>query len=194
MEEPSAGKLEIRLGTPRDSGGKLLPSTGGGAQVLYILLLIPGVFVSLSAQGAYPPLNSRLTMGVMLGLFLLPVALLMLSWARRPPHQGAGPWRTVFIGAGLALVLWGVALFVNGGLDRAPSPVVRCTILRKTSFATRRGRRYTLTITSWRPGRSQEIFRVGSSVFERAVVGKSVTVDLHPGYFGLGWYGHVSPQ
>jgi hypothetical protein len=35
---------------------------------------------------------------------------------------------------------------------------------------------------------------VSSRVFERAAAGRSVTVEMHQGYFGMLWYGDISPQ
>jgi hypothetical protein len=101
--------------------------------VLYLFLLIPGVAVSLFAQGV-PPVDSRIPMGLLLSIFLLPVTL--------QSH----------------------------------------------------GTRYGLTVSSWRPGRSEELLNVVEGVFDRAQVAKPVVLEVHSGYFGLPWIGKVSTQ
>jgi hypothetical protein len=80
--------------------------------VLYILLLVPGVFVSLSALGAYPPLDNRLVMAAVLGLFLLPVALQVLSSVRKRPIGDSGWLWAAYKLSILALVLLGFLLFL----------------------------------------------------------------------------------
>ena len=193
MPKCSKCGIELQLSKCPDCGGSPLPSAGG-VRVLYILLLGPGVFGSLRALSVYPPLDARLLMGFMLCVFLLPVVLQMLSFVRKQPSEDVGRLRTVYICSSLALVLLALLLFLNGGLDRSPWNEVRTTVIRKTVVRGGRATRYNVTVSSWRPGRSVENVNVGSQVFNRAVVGKTVTVDLHKGFFGLPWFGSISPE
>jgi hypothetical protein len=188
MENPLPRRINLQLRGQPDAGGKQLSSAGGTTQVLYILLLTPGVMLSLFSQGIYPLLDSRLAMGVMLSLFLLPVALLIVSFVRQRPSG-----RMPFIFSSVALVLWALLLILNGGLDHSPRHDVRATVVRKAILRGRRATSYNLTLTSWRPGRTQESMDVTLRVFNRATVGRPVTVELHQGFFGLAWYGDVSP-
>jgi hypothetical protein len=177
-------RIELQLRTRPDSGVSPPPSAWGVRQALNILLLIPGVFFGLLPLGIYPPVDTRVAMGFLLGFFLLPVVLQVFSLAPR----------AVYIAASTALVLLGVLLLLNGGLDKSPSSEVRTTVIRKTVLRGRRGTQYDLAVSSWRPGRSQEHFKVTSREFDRAVVGKIALVELHKGFFGVPWYGNISPE
>src|SRR5579864_7787278 len=78
--------------------------------VLYLLLLMPGVGVSLFAQGVYPPLDSRIPMGLLLSIFLLPVTLQMLGLVIKRPREDTGWWRPVYVCSAVALALLGILL------------------------------------------------------------------------------------
>jgi hypothetical protein len=177
-------RIELQLRTRPDSGVRPPPSAWGVRQALNILLLIPGVFVGLLALGVYPPVDTRVVMGFLLGFFLLPVALQIFSLAPR----------AVYVSASAALVLLGLLLLLNGRLDKSPASEVKTTVLRKTVLRGRRGTQYDLAVSSWRPGRTLEHFKVTSREFDRAVVGKIALVELHKGFLGLPWYGEISPE
>ncbi len=193
MEKPSTGRMELQLNSRPGSLKTPASSKGSVTSVVYILLMVPGVILSLHAQGLYHPLDARVPMGFMLSLFLLPVALQMFSFLRRRPSENMGRWRAEYICSGLALVLLALLLFLNGGLDDSPLNRVRPTVMRKAVMHNAKGpTQYNLTVSSWRPGRSVENFNVVRSVFDRSVVGKTVTVELHKGFFGLPWLGRIS--
>jgi hypothetical protein len=163
--------------------------------ILYIVLLVPGVFITLHALSAYPVLDGRVAMGVLLFGFLFPPVLLVISIVRNQPSADSLWLRWVFICASVALVLLGALLLVNGGLDRSAAREVRTTVLQKAAITGRRGAvQYHLSVVSWRPGISREDFNVAASLFNRAVVGKTVRVKLYGGYFGIPWYGSISPE
>ena len=184
--------IEVERSKGPNFGARPLPAAGG-VWVLHILLLVPGVFVSLLALSVYPLLDPRRMMGFLLGFFLLPVVLQMLTILRKSPGNDVRWGRAAYIGSGLALPLLGLLLFLNGGLDRSHGNTVRPTVVRKTVIGGR-ATRYHLWVSSWRPGRILEDFNVGSREFDRAVVGKPVTVELHNGFFGLSWRGTISTQ
>lgn len=186
-------RIGVQLSKRGTGDGPPLPAPGG-AWVWYILLLTPGVLVSLLAQSAYPLLlNVRRPMGFLLGIFLFPTVLHILSIVLKLPNDGAWWLRPVYICASLALVLLGLLLFLNGRLDKSRGSEVTTTVVRKTVI---RGRttRYHLWATSWRRGRREEDFNIGLREFNRARVGKTVTVELHSGFFGLPWRGDVLPE
>jgi len=172
----------------------------------------------------YPPLDLHPLIVLMMCVFFLLVVLQLLSRLRkRLGNDGRAlevpvttvktrrffltrsqnhmalesslPWRMFYVAWFAVLMLFVLLLFLNGPLDKSPRSDVRVTVIRKeVDNGGRFGPHYYLVVSSWRPGRSSENLRVGSQVFERAIVGKSVTVELHKGYFGLPWYGSVSPE
>jgi hypothetical protein len=183
----------VQVHQREDSGGERIQSNTTISQMLPILLLAPGVFVNLVAMAMYPPVNSRRPMGAMIGIFLLPLALQLFRFLRRQPSS-LKSWRRACIFSSVALMLLAILLFVNGRFDQSPPHQETTTVLRKSAIRGRRGTQYNLTVSSWRPGRSVEYFKVTSSVFNRCVVGKSVQVEVHAGYLGMPWHGGISPD
>jgi hypothetical protein len=191
---PPEGRMEIQLRKSADSGGTLPASPDALRQVLIILLLVPGLFLSLFVQGVYPPLDTRLPMGILLGLFLLPFAVQVVGFVRKWSSEGMRRCGTIYRLASLALVLLAVLLFLNGRLDKAPGNEVRARVFQKSIVRGRRTTSYHLRVASWRPGRNVEDLDVSEKVFERVVVGRTVAFQAHQGYFGLPWRGKVAPE
>jgi hypothetical protein len=102
--------------------------------------------------------------------------------------------RKAYVCASLVLATFAALLLLNGWLDKSPPAAVRTTLVQKQVSRGRGGTEYVLIVSSWRPGRSLEDFRVDSRTFARASVGKTVTLELRKGYFGLPWSGNISPQ
>jgi hypothetical protein len=170
-------------------------SSALGNTVPYIILLVPGVFVSLQALTAYPLLDSRLAMAFLLTGFLFPFAVLIVSILRNQEGNDGRLLRRIYVCSSVGLVLLGLFLFANGELDRSPARTVQTTVLEKNVIRGRYGARQNhLLVSSARPGRSREDLNVSSDVFDRAIVGKTLTVELHQGFFGLWWYGRISPD
>jgi len=161
--------------------------------VLYVMLLVPGVFVTLGALSVYPLLDSRIAMGLLLSGFLLPFAMLVVSMARNREGTDAETLRAIYVCASIALVLLGLVLFANGRLDGSPPTSVQATVLEKIVL---RGRatQYRLFVSSARPGREREDLIVSAAVYDHAAVGKAVTLELHQGFFGFSWYGRIFPD
>lgn len=168
-------------------------SSSGGPSALYVLLLLPGAILGLLALIRYPPLDYRPPMALIMTMFFVPITLYFWSFVRKGPGGGAARWR-MFMWSGLALLLLGVVLLANGGLDRAPAHEVRPTVISKAVIRGRNGNQCILVVSSWRPGRDQEKLTVGTRVFERAVVGETIRVELHQGLFGLPWRESISAQ
>jgi hypothetical protein len=193
MQNDSTGGFDVQL-RRQGSVGPVSASSSGLKQVLNILLLMPGVFAGLMAIGAYTPLNSRPLMGTLLGVFLFPVVLQMLSMVLRLSDGSGVLWRFLYRTSSIVLVLFALFLFANGGLDQSPPREAHVTVLGKSVFHGRRVTRYHLLVTSWRTATSTEGLDVSQSTFEQTAIGKSVSLELHDGLFGVRWRGHVSPD
>src|SRR5215469_3589593 len=123
-------RIELqRLGRPYGSGSAGMSSTG--IMVVRILLLTPGVFLTLRALAVYPLLDSRAVMGVMLCGYLLPAVLQVASFVNSAGDNGI-VLRSVFGVSSIGLVLLGVLLLVNGSLDRSPAGEAKATVLDRS--------------------------------------------------------------
>jgi hypothetical protein len=85
-------------------------------------------------------------------------------------------------------------LLCNAALDRSPVQSHPAQILSKSFNRARVGTSYYLVISSWRPGRKEENLAVNGPTFRNVYVGERVTVELHPGLFGLSWVGRILPD
>lgn len=162
-DEENGGLSNMRIGiqlSKSGTGAGLPLRSAGSVWVLYILMLVPGVFVSLLAQSFCPLLDARRTMGFLLGAFLFVPILQILSIVLKLPNESGWWLRAVYHPTGL----------VHSPIQAGP---------------------YYLWVTSWRPGRTEEDFNIGSREFDRARIGKTVTVELHSGFFGLPWRGDI---
>jgi hypothetical protein len=175
-------------------GGIELPSTRNARELRYIFWLVPGFLGSLLAYYLYPPIigDSRFRSLWLVGLFVLALVLPRL-WnivRKRPSDDMAFPAACVF--SSLAYALIALLFLLNGGLDRFPPSEVRTTVIRKV--ATVKQTKYHVIVSSWRPDKAEEDFTVDPAIFRRTVVGKTVTVELHKGFFGVPWSGNISPE
>ena len=187
-------QIEV-LSAKRTNGIGDARSSALGKTVSYIILLVPGVFVTLQALAVYPLLDDRLAMAFLLSGFLFPFAVLIVSIVRNQEGNNGKVLRRIYVCSSVALVILGLFLFANGKLDVSPARSVRTTVLEKIVIRGRYGATQNrLFVSSARPGRSREDLNVSSKVFDRAVVGKAVTVELHHGFFGLSWYGQIFPD
>lgn len=176
-------------------------STGSGSRPLarwkplipHMIVLVAGLAITMPAIHAYSLLDEFYAMGALFLIYILAGLVLTLSFARSAGARGSKWLRRIAFGLSLSLVTLGIALLMNGGLDRFPANDVTATVLEK-KMGGGRARRYHIFVSSLRPGIDREDLKVGSSVFERAAVGKIVTVRLHPGYLGLPWYADVFPE
>ena len=196
MQTSSTSGIDLQLSKRPDDGGSSAPSARDARKSLnkYSLLLAPGLLGCLLAYVIYPPLDQGLLVTFGVCVLLLPMTLQLRSIVRNRLSEDAGWLRKAYVYSSLGLALLALLLLLNGGLDRFPRSVVRTRVIQKEVTRDRSGTRYLLTVSSWRPGRSQEDFTVDSRTYNRAVVGKTVTIQLHKGYFGLPWSGNVSPE
>jgi hypothetical protein len=199
MQKPSAARIEIQLGMHPESSTSPVPSNPTLRQVLSVSSVMAlGVFANFSALSAYTPINTRRPMAVMFCLVLLPAALTAFSLVRKRtnnPKNHLKTWLGFVVSSSVALWVLAILLFLNGSLDRSPGNETKATVVRKAAVRGRRGgTQHHLTVTSWQAGRSVEYFKVTSNVFDRAVVGKAVTVEVHQGFFGMPWHGEISSE
>jgi hypothetical protein len=180
MTEYSVGSNDPRLSKPQNSGQIWLTSVPNAGKGWNFIPLAPGLFGSYFAYSLYPLLDGR----------YVPIVVIFLFFVL----TGVVPRATVF--SGLALALLAAALLLNGALDRVPATEVKTTVIRKAMVtgSQKYGTHYDVIVSSWRPGRTEEQFKVDSSVYRRAVVGRGATVELHKGYLGIPWYGNISPE
>ena len=75
----STSGIEIGLRKSSDSGEPASTSTLDVTQLLYFFLLIPALFIAQMPLGIYPPLDTRLPMGLIIGLFLLSAVPLLIN-------------------------------------------------------------------------------------------------------------------
>jgi hypothetical protein len=177
MTEYSTGTSEPQLGKRPTSGWISIPSAGNAGKGWNFIPLAPGLFGSFFAYSLYPLLDGRyLLIGGVFVFFLLTAVV---------------PRASVF--SGIALALLAVGLLLNGALDKFPPTGIKTTIIRK-AMVTGHGTHYDVVVSSWRPGRSEEDFEVESGIYRRAAIGRPATVELHQGYFGVPWYGNISPE
>jgi hypothetical protein len=142
----------------------------------------------------YPLLDAGPLLAIGLCAFVLPIPLQLANVLRNRLSQDVGWLRTAYVCSSLALVLLAALLLLNGRLDGSAPNVVRSTVTQKTTTMRKSGIVYHLTVSSWRPGRREEEFEVGSRTYNRAAVGQTVKVELHHGFFGLPWSGGISPE
>lgn len=158
-----------------------------------MIVLVVGLAITMPAIYAYSLLDEFYAMGALLLIYIFAGLAMTLSFAPNVGARGSKWLRRIAFGLSISLVTLGILLLMNGGLDRFPTNDVTATVLEKRIGGLRK-RQYHIYVSSLRPGIGREDLKVGSSVFERAAVGKIVTVKLHPGYLGLPWYADVSPE
>jgi hypothetical protein len=188
--------IEVQVG-PRPAGSDgSLPPGGQSSKSLnpYSLMLAPGLLGGFLAYVIYPPLDAGPLVAFGLCIFFLPFVLKLSSMVRKRLGEDASRLRTAYVCASLALLLLSLLVLVNGWQDTSPRSAVRATVIQKTSTRSRGGTSYSVLVSSWRPGRSVEELRVGAATYNNTVVGKTVTVGVHKGAFGLPWYEYVSSK
>jgi hypothetical protein len=192
---PDGSTRGIRLGLAQSPTGD--PSSASAAKELrkslnnYSLLLAPGILGGLFGYVVYPPLDQAPLVTFGLGVLFLPMLLHLWSTMRKSPADDASMLRKAYICSSLVLAIFAGFLVLNGRLDKSPRTLVRTTVVQKSLSRGRGAAAYTLTVSSWRPGRRSEDFRVSSRAFASAVIGEPVTIELHKGYFGVPWSGNI---
>lgn len=186
--------IEIGLRRTSPAGGPptLLAARSAG-RLLAMLILVPGLLVCMTARMIYPLLDDGPAFGLMVVLFLLPFVIQLIFVLRKQPN--ARLLRLAYGLSGCVLMIFALCLLLNGGMDKSASTTMTATVIRKSVDTGRHGtQQYHLIVSSWRPGRSSEDLNVGSHVFQRAAVGRNVSVEVHQGFFNLPWSGKIRTE
>jgi hypothetical protein len=160
----------------------------------YSLMLAPGVFCGLVAYIVFPPLAAGPLVAFGVLTLSLPFVLQCVSVLRKRLSDDVDQLRTAYVYSSLALLLIALLPLLNGWLDKSPVDAVRATVLQKSAVRQRSVTTHRLTVSSLRPGHSEEELTVGLHTYNDAFVGKTVTVEMHKGFFGLPWYSGVSSR
>jgi hypothetical protein len=194
MQTCSTCGVEFQVSRCPNCGGNPFTSAKATRKALnkYSLLLAPGLLGDLLAYVIYTPLDGGPLVALGLCVFSLPFVLQLFSIVRKRLNDEVNRLRTAYVYTSLALALLALLVLLNGGLDRAPLSAVRTTVTQKSFSRRRDTTSYHLTVSSWRPGRSVEELSVGARLYNNVFVGKTITVGVHKGFFGLPWYGDVS--
>ena len=195
MQKCAACGLEFELQCPACGDGSL-PSRQQAGKTLgnYSLLLAPGLLAGIFAYIVFPPLDADAMLALGICILMLPLLMELWSIVKKRQSEDTARLRTAYLYSSIVLLLLALLPLLNGWLDKSPTSAVRTTVLQKTSYRHRSGTSYYITVPSWRPGRSDEELRVGSRLYNNVVIGKSVTVEVHKGFFGLPWMGDVSSK
>jgi len=159
----------------------------------YFYPSVAGLLILLAGKHYYPPLDSERLLGWSICIFFLPLVSHIIVSARRRLASSAGWLRTIYIWCGGALLLLASGTIANGALDRAPVKTVRTVVVRKTISSGRRSTTRTLRVPSWRPERWEERLEVSRETYYSLKVGQEIQVEVHPGLFGMPWYGRITP-
>jgi hypothetical protein len=106
----------------------------------------------------------------------------------------AGWLRKTYIYSGGVLVVLAGFLLSNGAMDRSPVAPIRASILHKSITSGRYSTTHHLIVSSWRPGTHAENLMVDRDTYLSMMIGERVVVEVHRGFFGLTWYGRVTPD
>ena len=145
-----------------------------------------------AATYGYPTLERSYLSVIAAFLFFLP---LILHWARSKSKRLAADvnrLKTAYWCCSAGVMLIALVFAMNGALDWKRPTVVRSRVIQ---IRVTHGRYYSstnhLVLASWRPGRATEDVSVGDALYSRATVGQQVSLEVHPGLFGLPWYNRV---
>lgn len=194
--------MPLNLELKPDTGS--LPAGGPGSPALSrkdverilrisMVLLFVGLFGVLVSCWIYKPLDGSPIYIAALCLFLLPLIFYFASVIRRRAASQAYSLRRIFFCSATLLIGLTGLLAANGALDHAPPQRVQSVVLRKYISHGRRSTTYHLDVRSWRSGRSEENLQVGSRTYSTLSEGQPVSIEVHPGFVGVRWYGRVAP-
>jgi hypothetical protein len=157
-----------------------------------MIFLLLGLLGLLIACVAYRLLDAGPIYFTGLAVFGLPMGFYFVSLIRKREVQQVQALKQSFRWSAALLIVLVCLLFANGALDHSAANQVQSTVLRKYKTTGRRSVTYHLAVRSWRDRPSEDL-QVGSKIFQRIAEGQRISVELHPGYFGIAWYGRVVP-
>ncbi len=137
--------------------------------------------------------DSGVVIGIAAAFFFLPVVFHFVMSGRRMLTANLGSVRKGYFACCGVLLLFSGFLLFNGALDAAPAQIVKSFVIRKSISRSKSSYHYHLTIYSWRPDRPSETLEVSSAKYQSLSVDQSIQVQIHPGLFGIPWYGDITP-
>jgi len=182
-----------RLSSARS--GELTPQRGLERILRWrTVALLAGLFAVLMVCTAYRLLDNAPVFTLAVILFGLPLTWYLVGAVRKNQVQNSRTLKLVFDWCvGLTIGLLAI-LVANGALDHQPPQQVHGSILRSYESSGRRSHYYHLVVRSWRPNHQTENIEVGRITYQRANTRQEVTIELHPGFLGMPWYGRVIPN
>jgi hypothetical protein len=151
---------------------------------LFLGVFVMGGVAFWFAINSYRPLDQRLAYAL-LGVILL-VGVAVLGWAAKYDHaddsDSYAP-KPRYIAVSSVLWLFALAVFLNALLDRSAPTQHPTTVVskREGTFG------QSVTVTSWRPGRSVESIPVDSRIYPKLPENGSIVVSVKPGLLGIPW-------
>jgi hypothetical protein len=178
---------------PNCDGGSVLSARGvPKALTLHCLFTGAGlVALAYVIDDVYKLLDASNFFHIGLALLCVPFFFHWRYGSRKPPRPAdLSVARTVQICAGI--VIWCLVVLVdcNGALDRSVMPT-QANIVTSQTGQGRFGESYSIIVESWRPGIASETLSVNAQTYEGALTSRTVTVDIHRGFFGWPWYSDV---
>ena len=142
----------------------------------------------------YPPLDADPIYWLALSVFLLPVgtAIVVAIWMRRRAQAPSPFWPGLFKLSAVFLTGMALVVFLNGHLDRSSVTNVHTEVVGKFIARGRFSMSYHLNVASWRRDGRVEDLRVSRHIYDSAENRDDIFVQLHPGWFGLSWYGQIA--
>ena len=157
----------------------------GAVTVVFGML---GIGIAVIAKATYPSLagwSPHLYTAGALSPFILGTAFAVSrSQHRSLMNSFSRPFIFSWMGC-IGLIAGGVE-YTNGHFDSAPGVTHSVTVASKHVTQNKRSKSYSLTISSWREGRSTEEIDVSKDVFDSVEAGSSkLNVVSHPGVLGM---------
>src|SRR5215510_1277962 len=110
MQRPSSGGIQLPLGKRPDFGTGRVHSKPNAKQVLYMLLMSPGLFFTFLSFSAYPLVDERFFMGVMLCTYVLGSVLMLLSLGRKRQNENPRIWLSLYVSSAVCLSMLPILL------------------------------------------------------------------------------------
>ena len=157
-----------------------------------LYLSFAGLVVLAAAAYLYPALERNWLPAIAMVLFFLP---LILRWASSKWKRLAADvnlLKTAYWCCGVSVMLIALLIASNGALDWAPPIVVKSRIIKTRVTHGKYSSTNHLILASWRQGRTTEDVAVGDALYSCATIGRQVSIEVHPGLFGMPWYGRVT--
>ncbi|HEY1562184.1 MAG TPA: hypothetical protein VGF71_15065 [Caulobacteraceae bacterium] len=155
-------------------------------QVENFILAIPVLALAMAGIGAHfvrPEIAGLVAVGA------AAVGMLVAVWMPRSSPAASPIVFGLFVGAYAAGLGWGAMTLVNRVFDSSPGQVFATVIQDKSmSWAGRGGPHYYLTLEPWGPVDRAEKIGVSGGAYNRASIGGSMCVKLHPGALAVAWY------